>query len=145
MYTMVIVEIWCKASIFLSPSIADVTDIGGVIMPSASRAAPPTIAGKTVHLPCRFTNAYNENIPPSPLLSALRVNITYFTVVCIVSVHIIQERAPIINSSLMCFPLQTAFMTYRGDVPISPYIIPRAIVIPARDALCRFLAKTFLL
>ena len=64
------------------PSMAEVTEIGGVIIPSASRVAPPIIAGITVHLPCRLTWANNENIPPSPLLSAFSVSNTYFTVVC---------------------------------------------------------------
>ena len=34
-----------------NPSIADVTEIGGVIMPSASKVPAPTIAGIASHLP----------------------------------------------------------------------------------------------
>lgn len=64
-----------------SPSIADETVIGGVIIPSANNAAPPIIAGKTNHLARRFTKVYSEKIPPSPLLSALKTIRTYLTVV----------------------------------------------------------------
>ncbi len=46
----------------------------GVIIPSAIKAAPPIIAGKTNHFFCRRTNAYKEKIPPSPLLSAFKVS-----------------------------------------------------------------------
>ena len=35
---------WLKVEVILSPSMADVTEIGGVIIPSASKAAPPIIA-----------------------------------------------------------------------------------------------------
>jgi hypothetical protein len=65
----------------LSPSIADATDIGGVIIPSASNAQPPIIANKYTFLNLRLTRAYSENIPPSPLLSARSVIITYLIVV----------------------------------------------------------------
>lgn len=65
-----------------SPSMADETEIGGVMMPSASNAAPPIIAGKSNHLVFVLrTKAYNENIPPSPLLSARKVRTTYLNVV----------------------------------------------------------------
>jgi hypothetical protein len=65
----------------LKPSIAEVTVIGGVIMPSAKRAAPPIMAGNTNHFFCRRTSAYKLKIPPSPLLSAFKVRITYLMVV----------------------------------------------------------------
>ena len=65
-----------------NPSMAEATDMGGVIIPSASKVAPPISAGKTNHgVFRRRTNAYKENIPPSPLLSARRVMITYLMVV----------------------------------------------------------------
>src|SRR5215204_904016 len=107
------------------------TEIGGVIIPSASKAAPPIIAGMTSHFFLRLTNAKSEKIPPSPLLSARKVRITYFIVVCKVSVQMIRESEPIINSDDITLPLVIAFNTYNGDVPISPYIIPRAIKRPA--------------
>src|SRR5678810_360448 len=89
----------CNAGTCFNPSIADVTEIGGVIIPSASKAAPPIIAGITSHFFVRLTNANREKMPPSPLLSARNVKITYFIVVCKVSVQIIRESTPIINSS----------------------------------------------
>lgn len=100
-----------KAGICRSPSMADVTDIGGVIMPSANKAAPPIMAGITNHFFLRLTKAYNENIPPSPLLSAWRVNTTYLIVVCSVSVQIMQDNAPIMSSCEMTLPFVMAFNT----------------------------------
>lgn len=117
------------------PSIADVTEIGGVIMPSASKAAPPIIATITSHFLLRRTSANNEKIPPSPLLSACSVKITYLTVVCRVRVQMIQDKAPMISSSEIILPLVIALRTYKGDVPISPKIIPKAIRSPAKLAL----------
>ncbi len=45
-YTIVEWVISLKKGICFRPSIADVTDIGGVIIPSANNEAPPIIAGK---------------------------------------------------------------------------------------------------
>src|SRR5678816_702144 len=86
-----------RAGICFNPSIADVTEIGGVIIPSASKAAPPSIAGMTSHFFLRLTNANKENIPPSPLLSACNVRITYLMVVCSVSVQMMQDSAPTVS------------------------------------------------
>ena len=110
---------------------AEVTEMGGVIIPSDKTAAPPIIAGITAHLPCLRTNANKENIPPSPLLSAFSVRITYLMVVCKVSVQIMQDNPPSIRSSEMTFPFMIALNTYSGDVPISPYMIPIATIKPA--------------
>ena len=83
-----------------NPSTAAETEMGGVIMPSAKSALPPTIAGTNNHLNfVRLTSVYKENIPPSPLLSALKVSITYFTVVCSVNVQKIQEMPPFTTSA----------------------------------------------
>lgn len=60
---------------------AEATEIGGVMIPSANNAAPPIIAGTTNHFLRRRTKVYNEKIPPSPLLSARNVIITYLIVV----------------------------------------------------------------
>ena len=49
---------------------AEATEIGGVMIPSARRVPAPTIAGKYSHLRYLRTNANNEKIPPSPRLSA---------------------------------------------------------------------------
>ena len=62
-------------------NIYDVIEIGGVIIPSASNAAPPSMAGITSHFRCLLTSVYNENIPPSPLLSARSVSMIYLNVV----------------------------------------------------------------
>jgi hypothetical protein len=60
---------------------------------------------------------------------------TYFTVVCKVSVQIIQEIAPRIKSVVIvpCEPARIAFITYNGDVPISPKTIPMVIMMPAME------------
>ena len=117
---MVTCSICLKASICFKPSMAEATEIGGVIMPSAIKAAPPIMAGITSHLFCRLTNVYKEKIPPSPLLSALNVSTTYLRVVCKVSVQIIQDNPPIMSSSLISLLLMMALKTYNGEVPISP-------------------------
>src|SRR4029078_11479634 len=99
----------------------DETEMEGVINPSASKALPPIMAGYFSHPSfVLLTNAYKENIPPSPLLSALSVSITYLTVVCSVSVHMIQDKDPSINCSVATRSFKIAFSTYNGDVPISP-------------------------
>ncbi len=97
-----------KIRICFNPSIAGVTEMGGVIIPSAKSAAPPIMAGKTSHFFLRRTKAYKLNIPPSPLLSAFSVRITYLIVVCKVSVHIMQEREPRIKRSVI------ASVSYNG-------------------------------
>ena len=99
---------------------AEVTVMGGVIIPSASRAAPPIMAGITSHFFRLLTSAYKLNIPPSPLLSAFKVRITYLKVVWSVSVQIIQDRDPMISNSLISLPEIISFKTYRGEVPMSP-------------------------
>ena len=109
--TMVDCWISLKACNCLNPSIAEVTVIGGVMMPSAKSAAPPSMAGLTNHFLLLRTRAYTLKMPPSPLLSALRVRITYLTVVCKVSVHMIQESEPNIRSSVIARPLIISFKT----------------------------------
>ncbi|MNR14792.1 hypothetical protein D3C85_1312860 [compost metagenome] len=119
----------------VKPSIAEVTVILGVIIPSASRAQPPTMAGTTSHLAFLRTSENKEKIPPSPLLSARKVIITYFTVVCRVSVQMIQDNTPSTLVGLIsCLPprimVKIAFKVYNGDVPISPNTIPKLIRTP---------------
>lgn len=71
-----------------------------------------------------FTSAYSENMPPSPLLSARMAMSTYLTVVSSVIVQMMSESAPRIKSSFTCamppLPLRIDFITYSGDVPMSP-------------------------
>ena len=100
-----------NAGMFLNPSTAEITEIGGVIIPSANKAAPPIIAKKTGQGACLLTRANKEKIPPSPLLSARSVSITYLMVVCKVSVQMIQDKAPIMSSSLITLLLQIALNT----------------------------------
>ena len=102
------------------PSTADETEMGGVIKPSANNVLPPIIAGKISHHFVLRTRVYKEKIPPSPLLSARSVIITYFNVVRIVNVQNTQLNAPKINCSVIGLSPIIAFNTYNGEVPISP-------------------------
>lgn len=95
-------------------------------MPSASSVAAPMIAGTYAFLPNLRTRANRENIPPSPLLSACKVRIMYLNVVCKVRVQNTQEIPPYTNKFEMGRSPIIALKTYRGEVPISPYIIPNA-------------------
>ena len=105
----------------LKPSIAEATEMGGVIIPSASKALPPMMAGNKSHLIfVLLTKAYKANIPPSPLLSALNVSKTYLMVVCMVSVQKIHEIPPSTTSLLMGKSPTMALRTYKGEVPMSP-------------------------
>ena len=71
------------------------------MMPSASRKLAPAMAGYSSHfLPYRRIRAYSARMPPSPLLSARSVMITYLTVVCSVSVQIMHDNAPSTSVSL---------------------------------------------
>ena len=118
------------------PSMAVVTVILGVIIPSASKAQPPSMAGITNHFAFLRTREYKERIPPSPLLSARNVITTYLMVVCKVSVQMIQDSAPSTTKGVMVCPapatvLKIARKVCYGEVPISPYTIPRLISKPA--------------
>jgi len=126
MITIVCCDMSLNRGICRKPSIAEVIEIGGVIIPSANNAAPPIIAAITNHRLLLLTRAYKEKMPPSPRLSAFKVRITYLMVVCNVSVQMIHERLPMINCSETVFEPIMALNTYSGEVPISPKIIPRA-------------------
>ena len=111
MYTIVCCgRLWSGLS-SLRPSMAEVIDIGGVIMPSASKAAPPMMAGIMSHRFCRLTNAYSAKIPPSPLLSARKTSHTYLIVVWIVSVQMIHDRLPRMTRSSIILFLTIALKT----------------------------------
>ena len=61
----------------LSPSTAAATEIGGVIIPSASSAAPPMMAGQ-INLGFLLLNkAKSEKIPPSPSLQRAAMMAVY--------------------------------------------------------------------
>ena len=106
-------------SIF-NPSIAEETEIGGVIIPSASKVAPPIMAGKVNHFAWRLTNAKRAKIPPSPLLSARKIKMTYFNVVCKVNVQKIQDNPPRTVKELIGLSPMIDCITYNGEVPMSP-------------------------
>ena len=63
-------------------------------------------------------------MPPSPWLSACMASSTYFTVVSSVIVQITSESEPMMNASSTAvmppLPSRIDFMTYSGEVPISP-------------------------
>ena len=134
MSVMITTFIWLSpmmswtAGMVRRPSIAVVMVTAGVSTPSASSAAPPSMAGMMSHLPYLRTMLYRAKIPPSPWLSALRETSTYFTVVSSVTVQMTSERAPRMNSSVTVmmppWPARRALVTYMGDVPMSPYTTP---------------------
>jgi len=103
------------------PSIAEEMEIAGVIKPSASNAEHPINVAMRGHFKgCFFTRAYKENIPPSPLLSALSVSITYLKVVMSSNVQMTQDNEPSTRSSVIIELPIMALNTYNGEVPISP-------------------------
>ena len=112
------------ASMLRRPSTAVVTVTAGVSTPSASRAAPPSMAGKMSHLPQCFTREYREKMPPSPWLSAFMAMSTYLKVVSRVMVQITRDREPMIKLSstwvMPPLPSRMDFITYMGEVPMSP-------------------------
>ena len=97
---------------YLNPSMAEETEIEGVISPSANNALPPMIAGKASHFNLDFlTRANKEKMPPSPLLSAFNTRITYLNVVINVSVQNTHETPPIIKSLVIILSPTIAFIT----------------------------------
>jgi hypothetical protein len=119
------------------PSTEETTVIAGVIIPSAKRVAPPIRAKTYTQRALLLTSANNEKIPPSPLLSALSVIIIYLTVVWRVRVQMTHEIAPYINSGVIAptAPPTIALITYKGEVPISPYTMPNVITRPEKVSL----------
>jgi hypothetical protein len=95
MIPIVIPIVGIPGYLMASPSIADDTVIGGVIMPSANIAAPPNKAGNNNHFLRLLTKEYNEKIPPSPLLSARSTSIIYLIVVWMVKVQKTRLKPPI--------------------------------------------------
>ena len=125
--------IFSKLCTPFKPSMAEATEIGGVMMPSANNVAAPSIAGKYNQCRYRHTNAYREKIPPSPLLSACNVRIIYLKVVCKVSVQKTQEIPPYTSCSVICLSPMIDLKTYKGEVPMSPKMIPNVTNTPAAE------------
>jgi hypothetical protein len=66
-------------------------------------------------------------------------------VVCKVRVQKTAEIPPKTTSALITLSPRMAFITYKGDVPISPYIIPSVISNPPNDNFeCRFLCDVLM-
>ena len=63
-------------------------------------------------------------------------------VVSSVIVQMMSDSAPTMNGSLICvmppFPSKMDFITYSGEVPISPYTMPMATRHIVREAFCLF-------
>ena len=134
---IVIGSIGMFGAMLFNPSIADVTDIGGVIRLSAIIKLPPIIAGHNTQRACFRIRVNNEKIPPSPLLSARIVISTYFIVVWKVSVQKIADTLPKMSVSEITLVPIIALNVYNGEVPKSPNTIPKAINMPADDTFFR--------
>jgi hypothetical protein len=82
------------------PSIADSTEMAGVIIPSPYRSAVPAsattkaIRAKRGELKLRCTSAMSASTPPSPLLSARRTKVRYFAVTVSISAQKMSDRTP---------------------------------------------------
>ena len=67
---------------------------------------------------------------------------TYLMVVSSVIVQMMSDSAPTMNDSLICvmppFPSKMDFITYSGEVPISPYTMPMATRHIVREVFCLF-------
>ena len=123
----------------LTPSMADRTEIAGVIMLSPKNSEAPKIpsAASTIFArrpPGRARlriRAINAMIPPSPSLSARITSRTYVMVTMIVTDQKISEMIPKILSSVTLTGwgspgLKTVWTVYSGLVPMSPKTTPRA-------------------
>jgi len=115
------------------PSTADITLIAGVNAPSPINNDAARI--ETILTIC-FARARNRlfspvnkpqraNVPPSPRLSAMRINTAYLIVTRIIKFQIINETTPMHCDGVGClFSSNIVGSTYNGLVPISPNIIP---------------------
>ena len=123
----------------LTPSIADRTEIAGVIMlspknseaPKIPSAASTTFARRPPGRARLRIRAINAMIPPSPSLSARITSRTYVMVTTIVTDQKISEMIPKILSSVTLTGwgspgLKTVWTVYSGLVPMSPKTTPRA-------------------
>ncbi len=130
----------------LSPSIAESTEIAGVIMlsPKKSDAPKTPAAASTIFVrrppgTCRRRiNAISDMMPPSPSLSARITSMTYVTVTMITTDQKISEMIPntlSVDAATGCgsLGLKTVWTVYRGLVPMSPKTTPSA---PSANAAC---------
>jgi hypothetical protein len=80
-----------------------------------------TDAGKLTY---REISEYKAKVPPSPSSSALNTIKTYLTVTMIVKAQMMRDVAPS-TSSWLGLSLKVDEKTYKGLVPMSPYMTPR--------------------
>ena len=124
----------------ITPSTAPSTEMAGVMIPSPySRAAPNSASQMTrfflrssSRMPLLFcsSRASRARMPPSPRLSARRMNPMYFTLTTLISDQTISDSTPTTFAgvgSTPCSPLKHSFRAYSGLVPMSPYTTPSAV------------------
>ena len=114
---------------------ADNTEIAGVIIPSPkNRDAPikPSAIRKiflssAMRVVRRF-NANNDMIPPSPLLSARIIMVTYLKLMVSIMHQKIRDKIPNTLAWVIarCAVKKVCLKAYRGLVPISPNTTPSA-------------------
>ena len=71
----------------------------------------------------------SANTPPSPSWSARRTNVAYFSPMMSTSIQKMILATPAACAAVTDnppLPKNTSFSAYRGDVPRSPYTIPKA-------------------
>jgi hypothetical protein len=100
---------WSNAGVTIfNPSIADNTEIAGVISASPKNSDAPIIPrAATISAqrpPTRVASAIKAKVPPSPLLSARSSTTTYFKVTTMVSAHRIKEITPSTASGVAAAP-----------------------------------------
>ena len=121
------------------PSTADSTEIAGVMTPSPYSSAAPMIAPQKTAERTRLGSFAREpairpssaKMPPSPRLSARRMNPTYLTVTTMVSDQKIRDTTPnrlISFRAIACGPLKHSRTAYKGLGPMSPYTTPSAAI-----------------
>src|SRR6266536_2629137 len=139
----------------LTPSIADSTEIAGVIMLSPKNSEAPKIPSAASAIFVRRPpgrarlriRAISAMIPPSPSLSARITSSTYVIVTTIVTDQKISEMTPKMLSSVTLTGcgsagLNTVWTVYSGLVPMSPKTTPRAPAVRAHWAAARLLELT---
>ncbi len=115
------------------PSMAPITEMAGVIMPSPRNRAAPQMPRKKGIIACRprvlRARAIRASVPPSPLLSARIRKMTYLIVTIRVRAQSTRDTTPSTDSSTLVVPLawcSASRMAYSGLVPMSPNTTPTA-------------------
>ena len=91
-----------------TPSMAESTDMAGVMMASPKNMAAPITPNTVIHtgglVKVLRASAISDSVPPSPLLSARVTKKTYLTVTVRVSPHTISESRPSTSLALAAWP-----------------------------------------